>query len=235
MATARDIVKGALRKLHKLGTGQSLDTDEANDALAVLNMMLGSFSVDDAIVWEETKETFTISASQDSYTIGSGGDFNTTRPLSVKAVFVSVGDSDYSLAQMDEKQYAAITQKGVTSIPDQYYYDAGYPLGRFYFYTKADGIDSVTIYSRKAITQFTDLDTAFAMPDEYRAMLEYNLAVWLSPEYEMEASPTVKRIARQTYDAVASQNTKNENNLAHLDVPSGENMSVGDIYSGYMK
>jgi hypothetical protein len=235
MTTARDIIEGALRKIHQLGTGTSLNTDEANDALSVLNGMLSTYSVEGGQVWIETKETFPIVSGQQVYTIGSGGDFDTNRPLRITAAFTSSGGTDYNMTPIDEKIYSQISQKDVGSIPEVYYYDGGYPLANFYMYPVATGVSTLTIYSRKYITEFADLDATFSMPPEYRMMLEYNLAVWIAPEYEKEASRTVVNKARETKEAVQTQNTRNENDLVYIDAPSSEGTQgqSGNIYAGW--
>ena len=131
----------------------------------------------------------------------------------------------------------AITQKGITgSIPDIYYYDANFPTANIFIYPAAASLDTVTLYSRKPLASFTDLDTVFAMPAQYEAMIDNNLAVWLGPEYEREASPTVQRLAEQTKKTVMVQNNRNEGPISSLSgIPSGGDakISISNFLGGY--
>ncbi len=237
MTTARDIIKAALRKIHVLGRGSSLSSEEAVDALETLNDMLSSFSTTDAMVFQETKETFTLTGSQVSYTIGSGLDFNTTAPLEISAAYVTQGSTNYLVTAYDEKEYSRISQPSTTgSVPQIYYYDNNYPTANIYFYPAPASSTTFTWFSRKPLTAFTDLNTTFAMPEQYQAMLKFNLAVWLAPEYEREASAEVRRIALSTKNAVIKQNEKNENNISFLiGIPIGGVSQRGNqnILSGY--
>lgn len=231
MATARDIVSSALRKIHVLGKGASLDPDEANDALDTLNDMIATWSAQGDLIFTETSETFPLSA-QNSFTIGSGGDFNTTRPLYFRSVIVSQGDIDYTLREYDNQRYASIIQKDIGNIPQIYYYDANFPLARIYLYPIPTSVSTITLYSFKELTSFTSLDTTFVMPPEYKAALIYNLAVWIAPEYEREASRSVVAVAKRTKNAVMTQNKRNEQHVSDIDVPQRGDQH-GNIYAGY--
>lgn len=231
MTTARNIIKDALRKIQILGKGSSLDASEADDALQTLNDMLATWSAEGDMIFTETKETFSLSSSE-SHTIGAGADFDTTRPLYISAAFVSQGDIDYSLEEIDNQSYASITQKDLGNIPEVFYYDAGYPTATIYLYPKPTSVSSITLYSFKPLSTFSDLDTVFAMPAEYRTALVHNLAVWIAPEYEREASPTIQRIAADAKDAVMAQNKRNEMFLSPIDIPTRRQM-LNNIYEGY--
>jgi hypothetical protein len=233
MATALDIIKSSLRKIHVLGAGAPLSNEEASDALSTLNAMLSTWSAEGSLIYTESKETFNTTGAA-SYTIGSGADFDTVRPLYFSAVYVTQGNIDYPLNQIDNQQYARIAQKDLGSIPEVYYYDAGFPTATLFLYPAPTSTSTVTLYSFKPLTSFTNLTTDFSMPEEYRAALEYNLAEWIAPEYEREASPSVKKIAKQTKDAVIGQNRRNENFISTIDVPADRsNKDSGNIYGGW--
>ena len=232
MTTARDIVKDMLRKIHVLGKGASLDPEEANDALNLLNDMLAVWSVRGDMVYTETKETFNLTSGVRSYTIGPGADFDTTRPLYFKAINVTQGGIDYRLKQVDASYYASIPQKDIDSTPLVFYYDAGYPNGTIYLHPGPGGGYTITLYSFKTLTSFTSLDTVYNMPEEYKAAIIYNGAVWIAPEYEKEASNSIKQIAHETKEAISAQNKRNEFFASILDVP-GQRGAHGNIYGGY--
>lgn len=231
--TARDIVTDILRKIHVLGAGASLDETEANDVLSTVNDMLATWSVQGNLVFTETEETFNLVNGQAAYTIGSGGDFNTTRPVKITSAYISIGDTDYPLVSYEQAEYSAIADKEVTGTPDIYYYDADFPLATIKLYPVPSGVDTITINSEKPLTGFTDLDTVYALPPEYRSAIVYNGAVWVAPEYEREASMTVKKLATQTKTAVKTQNAKNNKNSSVVDAPQQSGTTTGNVYRGY--
>jgi len=239
MAVARDIITSSLRKIHVLGTGSSLDSDEADQALDTLNDMLSSFSAEGALIFEETLETFNITSNKESYTIGPSGDFVTTAPLYITTCYVTQGSTDYPLQFFDADEYSRISQKDISgSVPRIYYYDQNFTTTpTIYFYPVPSGSDTFTMYSRKALTGFTTLDTTFAMPEQYKAMLIHNLAVWIAPEYEREASPTIQSIANKSKKTVIVQNERNEKHASLLTgIPSrgmSSQYSDHNILSGY--
>lgn len=231
MTTARDIVKASLRHIAVLGTGSSLDATEANDALSLLNAMLASWSAEGDMLFVETKEKFNLTTA-DIYTIGTGGDFNTTRPISINSAYVTQGNTDYYLTEYNNEQYSNLAFKGTTGgIPDVYYYDGDYPLAKIYIYPKPSGVTTITLNSVKQLSEFTSLDTVFNLPKEYLLALEYNLSVMIAPQYEKEASMTVKQVANSSKKTVQAQIKKRNYPKAKIDVPQRDTNNF-NIYSG---
>ena len=234
MTTARDIIKASLRKIAVLGTGSPLDATEANDALMALNAMIASWSVEGNLVFTETIEEFPLSNLNGEYTIGIGGDFNTTRPTKIVAAYVSLGDTDYTMEKYGQIQYAELAFKQVSGgVPEVYYYNAGFPLGTIRLYPLPSGVTSITLYTEKVLDGFTDLDTEFAMPAEYEAALTYNLAIWIAGEYEREPMMSVVNIANQTKRTIESQNKRNDKVISDIDAPSRGGRDRSIILRGY--
>ena len=232
MTTARDMIKAGLRNIAVLGAGSSLSNEEAQDAFDMLNGILAAWSAEGSLIFQKTQETFPLTTAV-SYTIGSGGDFDTTRPNDITYMTVNDGSSDQTLYPMSQEQYASISLKtnGSTS-PDSFYYDGNFPLGTIYFYPKPVSGNTVTIYSLKPLTQFTNLTSVFAMPEENRLALEFALSEAIAPQYEREASPTVKKMARQFKNNVIAQNNRTVKNLSSIDVGTGHS-NTNNIFEGY--
>ena len=195
MTTARDMIKAGLRNIAVLGAGASLSDEEAQDAFDMLNGILASWSAEGSLIFQKTSETFSLTSAQ-SYTIGSGGDFDTERPNEITYMTVNYGSIDEPLYPMSQEQWASIGLKTTGAKPDSYYYDGNFPLGTIYFYPKPTGSETV------------------------------------APQYEREASPTVKKMAKRFKDIVATQNNKTVKNLSTIDVPSRSG-NDGNIYQGY--
>src|SRR5690348_17151306 len=78
--TGRALITLALQEIGALGVAESLDPDEADDCLTRLNLLIDELALDRQWLHRIDRVTKTLSASTASYTIGSGGSINTTRP-----------------------------------------------------------------------------------------------------------------------------------------------------------
>lgn len=231
MTTARDMIKASLKNIAVLGAGSSLSNEEAQDAFDMLNGILSQWSAEGSLIFQKTVETFPLTTAN-SYTIGTGGDFNTDRPSEVTFVTVSDGSIDRPLYSMSQEQYASIVLKTNSTKPDSYYYDGNHPLGTIYFYPTPVGSETVTIYSLKPLSEFTGLTDTLDMPAHYRLALEFALSEAIAPQYEREASITVKRLAKRYKNNVMAENKRTVKRLSEIDAPSRYN-NCRDIYQGY--
>lgn len=73
MTTPLDIVKGALRSVGALESGETPDADSANDAFTLLNDMLAQWSNQSMLVHYTTEIVYPLIGGQYQYTIGPGG------------------------------------------------------------------------------------------------------------------------------------------------------------------
>jgi hypothetical protein len=71
MATAADLIKGALRRINAYQSGEPLQTSDANDVLEVLNDWLDSLSLDKAFIYGSVENVLSLSANQALYRIGN--------------------------------------------------------------------------------------------------------------------------------------------------------------------
>lgn len=232
MTTARTIIERAYKKIGVLGAGQSLTAEEAQDGLIALNYLLESWSIEGGLVYTETEETFPLTSAQ-SYTIGSGGDFDTTRPVNVKLVTVKQGTIDYTLDKYDQIQFGEISQKALSGIPTVYYYNGNQPLATISFYPKPDSVTSCTIYSVKELARFATLDTDQTLAVGYGRALEFNLCIDLAPEHGITASPEIVKVANESKAAIFTANSNNDNNAMTVDEALTSSSSRFDIYRGY--
>src|ERR1700761_935531 len=104
MTTALDIINGAARLAGITFKSEALDNDEAQDGLIQLNDLLDSWSNDDLITFALTLESFPLTTAA-SYTIGIGGNFNTSRPIDIKTAVVRYSTIDYPLTIISPEQY----------------------------------------------------------------------------------------------------------------------------------
>lgn len=239
MTNAIDIITGALRLISSSTPGEAIDGNEAAEALVVLNQMLAAFSMEWGLINVTTAESFPLVVGQTSYTIGSGGNFNTVRPDTIfnQWIYDTNAAIRYPLKQLADNQYNAIPLNTIQSIPKALYYDPQYPLGIIYIYPTA-GLTTyqLNLESYKPIMQFTTLTTSMNLPGEYFKALKYLLADELAPEYGYEIQPNsrIDQNINKSRDLMKARNFKRA--VANFDagLNMGRPISGGTILDGFI-
>ena len=81
MATALDVITKALGLTNAVGIDQTLTASEAQLGLDAFNALLEEWSIEGLAVYAQANQTFNTVANQAVYTIGTGGNWATTRPI----------------------------------------------------------------------------------------------------------------------------------------------------------
>jgi hypothetical protein len=201
MATAQTIVEAALRNIGAIAIEEPISGAEAADALNLLNNMIATWNTENLMIYSVTPEVFPVVANQASYTMGPGGNFNTTRPVLIENAYMrdSAGN-DYQMSIVNYDVYSAIISKYTSSALPTVMYDNGdFPLKTITFWPIAsDASYSFVLWSWKAITNLPLLTTAISLPPGYQSALEFNLAVWLCPRYGKTCPPELAALASST-------------------------------------
>jgi hypothetical protein len=206
MPSAYEIITKSMKILGALGQNEVPTSSEADDGLIALNDMLDSWSTDRTFIYTITQETFNLVQGQQSYTIGPGGDFNTTRPIDIDNLVVTFNGQDYPVQRINSQDYSTIPQKTLeTGIPEYFYYDANFPSATLYLYGAPTSGGTISIGKWAQLSQFADLTTQYTFPPGYNRALRYNLAQEIAPEY-MPLSPDAAKIAM---DALANIRNRN--------------------------
>ena len=218
MATVNDIITGSLRRLGVLAEGEVPSFDQANDALIALNDLVDQWKAEKLQVYTETRTIATLTASQASFTVGTGGNINIDRPVFIRHVnFVDTSqdpDYEYQLPPLlTEDAYARIGMKAQTStIPQVAYYNPTFPLGTLIPWPiPTSATLQWAMYHSAAIAEFAALTTTVSLPPGYKRMLRSNLAIEIAPDYgkepdgalvkaAVESMATVKRANRRLLD-----------------------------------
>ncbi len=198
MTTAVDLITRSGRIAGALGKSEVPDDDESVDGLTALNSMLDSWSIERMMVYYIVQEALTLVASQATYTMGSGGDLDTTRPTQIDdSCFVTLNSIDYPLMLIDGDAYASIVFKAVESNL-QYYLFPDYqdPLVNLNFYPTPSQAGTAQIRSWKQLQQFSGLTTVFALPPGHERAIVYNLALeYWETEFGLPIPTRVEKIA----------------------------------------
>lgn len=209
MATANSIIKRAIRLITADSSITTPDAYQLADGLEALNAMTDAFSIERLMIYQILEENFSLVASTASYTIGSGGTFNTTRPVKIENAFIrDSGNNDYPVTIIHNETYDAFTLKtSDANYPEYLYYDPQYPLGKIYLYPTPNTTYTLYINSWKQLQSFASGATTVALPPGYEDMLAYNLAVRIAPEYGVQAPQLVMKLATDTKAQIKRHNT----------------------------
>jgi hypothetical protein len=227
MTTARDLIEGALRLLTVKAAGETLPADQAADGLQVLNDMLGSWNNEPAMLYFEKDDSLTLTGQQ-TYTIGPGGDIDTTRPLRITDAFVRNQGIDYPVNVVGDNWYADVAYKATSGRPEYLQYDADYPLGTIKLWPVGDSSYTLYVTSHKQLPDFTNLSDTVNLPAGYERAIRYNLAIELAPEYGREPTNAIAQRANEAKRNIKRMNTRPPRMPADtaLRVPRGRDYSI---------
>ena len=199
METAGDIINGSLRLLGVLAEGETPSAETSQDALRAMDQMIDSWNTERLSVFSTQDQIFTWPAGQLSRTLGPSGDFVGNRPvlLDDSTYFVQPGTGvSYGIKFINQQQYNGIAVKTVTStFPQVIFVNNTYPDVEMYVYPRPTRDLEWHFISVEELTQPATLATQLHFPPGYLRAFRYNLATEMSPEFGMEPSAQVMRIA----------------------------------------
>lgn len=211
------LIRLALRDGGINGVGQTPSDEENNDTFTHLNMMLAGWNRKRWLVFHLIDVACTATGAT-SYTIGTGCDFNTPRPDRLESAFgrylgaSSPNQVDWPIEVLDAREdYNRITMKSLmtSATPNVVFYDPAFPVGILHFWpSPSAGSYELHVSVKSALTQFTDLVTDIALPDEYLEALVYNLAVRARIMFRMKPDAGLDAIARQSLNTIRMANTQ---------------------------
>lgn len=218
MATAGDIINGALRLLGVLAEGEVPSAETSQDALTAMNQMIDSWNTERLSIFSTQDQVFTWPAGLISRTLGPSGDFVGNRPIQLddSTYFVDPGTGvSYGIKIINQQQYDGIAVKTVTStFPQVIWLNMNYPDIEMYIYPRPTRALTWHFISVDELTQPATLATNLAFPPGYLRAFRYNLACEIAPEFGEEPSAQVRRIAMSS-----------KRNLKRINSP-GDIMSV---------
>ena len=182
--TVADAIAKALRLCGVLDHHADPDSKQLANGLVSLNGLIGQLGAYKNAVYAPTDVSKLLTSGTASYTIGSGGDIDTTRPNRIITAYVRQSNIDYNIAVIDEGKYDSKSFKSSTGIPEELYHKKDYPLGTITLYPVPDAAD-YTLYLKlwAPLSTYSTVGDSLALPPEYEDMICYNLAIRIQGEY----------------------------------------------------
>src|SRR5258706_3773985 len=207
--------------------GDTLTSAEQTAYLAVLNSMLDSWRIDKLLVYRILENSFTLVVGFDTYTIGSGGNFNIERPDRLEdTCFIMLNNSQYQVRVVDEATLTAQQTQGQRQMPRMVYLDPAFPFANIFFdYTPAQAYE-FNLKTWSSLQQCTAIGDVLTLASGYQRALESNFAIEAAAGYISAPAETV-RIAKESKTKIMQQNTRTTYLTLDPGVTQGRRMRSG--------
>ena len=197
--TAGDQINRALRLLGVLAEGETPSAAVSQDAMTALNQMIESWNTERLSVFNTQDQTYLWDAGVITKTLGPTGDFVGNRPVLLDDATYYRDPStnvSFGIKFINQQQYDGIAVKTVTSTyPQVMWINMEFPNITMTVYPKPTRQLEWHFISIEELAQPATLDTVLYFPPGYLRAFTYNLAMEIAPEFGVEPSPQVQRIA----------------------------------------
>ena len=231
--TAGDQINRALRLLGVLAEGETPSAATSQDALLAMNQMIDSWNTERLSVYATQDQVFSWPAGEIRRTLGPTGDFVGNRPvlLDDATYYRAPSGVSYGIKFINQDQYNGIAVKTATStFPQVIFVNETYPNVEMYIYPKPTQVLEWHFISVQELSQPAVLATQLHFPPGYMRAFTYNLAMEIAPEFGVEPSPQVQRIAMTSKRNLKRIN--NPNDIMSLPYGIVANKQRFNIYSG---
>lgn len=211
MPVVSTMILRSLRLIGEKTRGASLTSAEQTECLSEINAMLDSWSNERLMIFTLNQTSFALTASQGTYTIGSGATFNMTRPTKlVDPCFTrDTDDTDIPLNLIDADTYGRIIDKTMGDVTPSYlFYDYGYSAtstATVRLYPLPQSGLTLFINTLQPFTNFSTMTHPIQLPPGYQRAIEYNYAIEAAGGFT-EVDPSIAIIARQSKAAIKTVN-----------------------------
>lgn len=186
--TALTIIEDALGLTNAVGVDQTLTADETSDCLRVFNDLIEDWSTQNMAVYGQANQTFNTIANQAVYTIGTGGDWSTTRPERINdPAYATVQSVTFPYLSMTQGEYNLIAYKaqtgGGTDLYQRYLFVNEYPLALVTLWPVPNVVIPITFSIDRVLSQISAAGTTVSFPMGYANAFVQNLGVKLGPRF----------------------------------------------------
>ena len=235
-STAGDQINRALRLLGVLAEGETPSAATSQDALVALQQMVESWNTERLAVFSTQDQVFLWPAGvgNETRTLGPTGNFVGLRPILIDdaTYFRDPGTNvSFGVKLINQQQYNGIAVKTVTSTyPQVMFVNNTFPDMTMTIYPVPTRQLEWHFVSVEELSNPATLATSLFFPPGYLRAFAYNLAMEIAPEFGVEPSPQVQRIAM-----TAKRNLKRINNpddVMSMPYAIVSNRQRFNVYSG---
>jgi hypothetical protein len=241
VTTCLDLITDSLQRIGSYAAGETISAADAEQCRLRLNRMIDSWSNESLMCYTILQQSVVLLAGKITYTIGPGGDINSTRPIRVitgpgAAFLKDSNDNRYPVDVVPRDKWNEIWNltRVNSNLPDTMFYDPKFPLGEINVNPSPNG-SNITLYwnSYLQLTEFAALTTTVQLPPGYELLIVDNLAVGIWRYFKDDKAQIPADLIR---DAMRSMgNVKRSNtreNIAEFDkVMIAQGSAVYNVYS----
>lgn len=205
---AKDFVAQALKKIGVVAEGEAASASQLSDGMISLRGLLDSWSNSKLIVPNVVTETLTLVPGQQTYTIGTGGEFATPRPVSIENIQIrDASGLDSKVDLVTQEEWAGIALKSSAGKPSYSYFERTAPLGKINFWPVPSEASTIVLNSKKQFADTLNSNDELNFGPGYDRAIIFNLTVDIAPEYGKPVAAEVLKIANDSYAALCRTNS----------------------------
>lgn len=209
--SAQDIISKALLLAGVIAEEEQPSAAQIQNGLNRFNDMLDSWSADRLMVFTVQRAVFPLT-SQQTYTIGPGGDFDQPyAPTKIEEMYIQVNTtqppSEVPVEIVEAQQWSQITVKSTTSpIPREAWVDYQFPLCNISLFPIPTGENSLVLYQWQELPRLANVNSDISFPQGYRLGIIYNLAEVLAPFHGRKLGANIMELAMRFRTTIARRN-----------------------------
>lgn len=216
--TGVQLITDVLMVIGVLSSGDTPAGYMITDSFRGLNQMMGTLAIQPKTIPVIAREIFNLSSGKGSpanpYTIGPGGDLNTSRPLSLTGAGLLLNSStppvETPIGVLTDELWQMIAIKDLTStLFTSVFLTASYSFGLAeinLWPVPTDLTNDLVLYRPVALSVFSSLTATYYVPTGYDEMLKYQLAMRLAIVFQKQLSAEAKEMAVTTLALVKRSN-----------------------------
>jgi hypothetical protein len=236
--TALTLINEAYEILGVKNPNQSLPANLAQGALRRLNWIIEQWSIMSLTIPVVARETFSMTVGKgdpsDPYTIGPGGDLDTSRPNEIDgaATLVSSAPNPFEIPMglLTDDAYQSLVVKSMPStFATSLYYNATFStgLGQIYLYPVPSQANTLVLYRLQQLGTFANLSTSYGLPPAAASALIYELAKKSARPMGRPWTPDMQQDADQALAIYQRGNTK----MVDLGMDAALTSNGGGLYN----
>jgi hypothetical protein len=181
MATVDEIITDALELTGMKDPEDALDSTWATVGLRRINSILDKWNVEKTSGYSVNQYEDVLVPTQKLYTIGSGGDFNTDRPVKITYCFVrDFSNVNHKVEILDYQTFHKLQYENInSSYPYYMWYNPKFPLGEIEFYPTPSTAYTVHFDTFFGFDKYASGSDTVSLPDGYERYITYSLAIAL--------------------------------------------------------
>lgn len=212
--TVETFLKSVLRVINVLsgGADETPTTEELADALEGFNALINEWQIVRPAIFAVKEFTNPLTASQQTYTMGAGGDFDTAWPVKIaNASILHANGIKTPLNVISKDQWNAIISPNNTdTVPLSLFCDYAFPLANVRLHPKPSGTPTLYLYLWQELTEPLALIDEFAFPPGYANAFKFSLALDLALEWGKPISDDIRKRATETKAQLGLLNETNK-------------------------